>query len=102
MGIPMNEALVAGSLLGQKVIINEMVAYVSFVPEMIQLSDKANMIISFALCGFANIGSTAILIGTIGGMAPNKRSTVAKLAIRAVVAGTLANLLSASIAGMFF
>ncbi|WP_188735174.1 NupC/NupG family nucleoside CNT transporter [Oceanobacillus neutriphilus] len=102
MGIPMNEALVAGSLLGQKVIINEMVAYVAFIPEMASLSDKTNMIVSFALCGFANIGSTAILIGTIGGMAPNKRSTVAKFAIRAVIAGTLANLLSASIAGMFF
>lgn len=102
MGVPMNEALLAGNFLGQKVIINEMVAYVSFVPEMVNMSAKSNMIISFALCGFANIGSTAILIGTIGGIAPNKRSNVAKLTIRAVLAGTLANLLSAAIAGMFF
>lgn len=102
MGVPIQEAQIAGSFLGQKAIINEFVAYVSFAPEMASLSDKTNLIISFALCGFANIGSTAILLGTIGGIAPNKRKTVAQLAIRAVLAGTLANLMSASIAGMFF
>lgn len=102
MGVPIQEAQIAGSFLGQKAIINEFVAYVSFAPEMANLSDKTNLIISFALCGFANIGSTAILLGTIGGIAPNKRKTVAQLAIRAVLAGTLANLMSASIAGMFF
>ncbi|SEQ90889.1 concentrative nucleoside transporter, CNT family [Piscibacillus halophilus] len=102
MGIPWEDALQAGSFIGQKVIVNEMVSYTSFAPEMVNLTDKSNMIISFALCGFANIGSTAILLGTLGGIAPNKRSTVAKYALRAVLAGTLANLLSAAIAGMFF
>jgi len=100
MGVPFDEALVAGSFLGQKAIINEFVAYVSFVPEMANLSDKTNLIISFALCGFANVGSTAILLGTIGEIASNQRNTVAQFALRAVLAGTLANLLSAAIAGM--
>ncbi|MFA1821506.1 NupC/NupG family nucleoside CNT transporter [Virgibacillus oceani] len=102
MGIPWQDAVLAGSFLGQKLVVNEMVAYTAFAPEMVNMTAKSNMIISFSLCGFANIGSTAILLGTLGGIAPPKRSTVAKYAIRAVLAGTLANLMSGAIAGMFF
>lgn len=102
MGVPWEDAIMAGSFLGQKLVVNEMVAYTASAPEMVNMTDKTNMIISFALCGFANIGSTAILLGTLGGIAPKKRSLVAKYALRAVLAGTLANLLSGAIAGMFF
>ena len=62
---------------------------------------KTSTIISFALCGFANFSSIAIMLGTLGGLAPSRRSDIARLGLRAVIAGTLANLLSAAIAGMF-
>ena len=65
------------------------------------LSEKTKAIITFALCGFANFSSIAILIGGIGGMAPNRRGDVARLGLKAVIAGTLANLMSATIAGLF-
>jgi concentrative nucleoside transporter, CNT family len=68
---------------------------------MLRLSEKTKAIITFALCGFANFSSIAILIGGIGGMAPNRRGDVARLGLKAVVAGTLANLMSATIAGLF-
>ena len=66
-----------------------------------ELTDKTKAIITFALCGFANFGSIAVLIGGVGGMAPNRRGDIARLGIRAVIAGSLANLLSATIAGFF-
>ena len=65
------------------------------------LSDKTKAIITFALCGFANLSAIAILIGGIGSMAPNRRSDIARLGMKAVIAGTLANLMSATIAGLF-
>ena len=65
------------------------------------LSEKSKAIITFALCGFANFSSIAILIGGLGGMAPNRRSDVARLGLKAVVAGSLSNLMSATIAGLF-
>lgn len=102
MGVPFEDALLAGSFLGQKFVVNEMVSYVAFVPEMVNMSEKSVMIVSFALCGFANIGSTAILLGSLGGIAPERRPDIASLSIRAVLAGTLANLLSGAVAGMFF
>lgn len=101
IGVPWEEAVGAGSFIGQKLILNEFVAYSNFGPVIGDFSDKAAMIISFALCGFANLSSMAILIGGLGGIAPNKRSTIAQLAVKAVVAGMLASLLSAAIAGMF-
>ena len=67
----------------------------------VQLMDKTKAIITFALCGFANFSSIAILIGGLGGMAPNRRGDIARLGIKAVIAGSLANLLSATIAGLF-
>lgn len=101
IGVPWEEAVRAGSFIGQKLILNEFVAYSNFGPVIGEFSDKTGIIISFALCGFANLSSMGILIGGLGGMAPEKRSLIAGLAVKAVIAGTLASLLSAAIAGMF-
>ena len=101
IGVPWEEAVRAGSFIGQKLILNEFVAYSNFGPVIGEFSDKTGIIISFALCGFANLSSMGILIGGLGGMAPSKRPMIAKLAVKAVVAGMLASLLSAAIAGMF-
>ena len=101
IGVPWDEAVRAGSFIGQKLILNEFVAYSNFGPVIGEFSEKTGIIISFALCGFANLSSMGILIGGLGGMAPDKRSMIAKLAVKAVAAGTLASLLSAAIAGMF-
>ncbi|WP_413362844.1 NupC/NupG family nucleoside CNT transporter [Lysinibacillus sp. 3P01SB] len=101
IGVPWEEAVRAGSFIGQKLILNEFVAYSNFGPVIGDFTEKTGIIISFALCGFANLSSMGILIGGLGGMAPDKRSVIAKLAVKAVLAGTLASLLSAAIAGMF-
>lgn len=101
IGIPWAEAVQAGSYIGQKLVLNEFVAYSSFAPEIANLSPKTVIVVSFALCGFANLSSMAILLGGLGSMAPSRRSDIARLGFRAVAAGALASLLSASIAGMF-
>ena len=106
IGVPWNEAEIAGQMIGIKVAVNEFVGYLEFSkylsPESaVQLSDKTKAIITFALCGFANFSSIAILIGGLGGMAPNRRGDIARLGIKAVIAGSLANLMSATIAGLF-
>lgn len=106
IGVPWEEAHIAGQMIGTKLAINEFVGYLEFSkylsPESaIQLTDKTKAIITFALCGFANFSSIAILIGGLGGMAPNRRGDIAKLGIKAVIAGSLANLMSATIAGLF-
>ena len=106
IGVPWSEAGIAGSLIGQKVVVNEFVAYAEFVkylaPESaVQLSDTTKAIISFALCGFANLGSIAVLMGGLSIIAPSRRKDVAQLGFKAVVAGSLSNLMSAVIAGLF-
>ena len=106
IGVPWEEAHIAGQMIGTKLAINEFVGYLEFSkylsPESaIQLTDKTKAIITFALCGFANFSSIAILIGGLGGMAPNRRGDIARLGIKAVIAGSLANLMSATIAGLF-
>lgn len=101
IGVPWSEAVTAGNFIGQKLVINEFVAYSNFAPVLGDLSDKAVAIISFALCGFANVSSLGILLGGLGNLAPNRRPEIAKLGLRAVLAGALASLLSAAIAGMF-
>ena len=93
-------------MIGQKLVINEFVAYMDFVKYLgpdapVVLADKTKAIITFALCGFANFSSIAVLIGGLGTMAPNRRSDVARLGIKAVIAGSLSNLMSACIAGLF-
>lgn len=106
IGVPWEDAAVAGQMIGLKLAINEFVGYLEFAPYLapeaaVQLTDKTKAIITFALCGFANFTSIAILIGGLGGMAPNRRGDIARLGLRAVLAGSLANLMSATIAGFF-
>ena len=106
LGVPWDEAGVAGQMIGTKLAINEFVGYMEFAPYLtpdapMQLADKTKAIITFALCGFANFSSIAILIGGLGGLAPNRRGDIARLGLKAVIAGSLANLLSATIAGLF-
>jgi CNT family concentrative nucleoside transporter len=101
IGVPWSEAAAAGSFLGQKLILNEFVAFTNFGPEVDSLSDKTVAVVTFALCGFANFGSFAILLGGLAQIAPKRRGSVARLGVRAVLAGTLANLLNAAVAGMF-
>ncbi|BBM63923.1 NupC/NupG family nucleoside CNT transporter [Vibrio alfacsensis] len=110
IGVPWDEAIVAGSFIGQKLVINEFVAYLNFTPYLGEgaqvvaatgevMSEKTTAIISFALCGFANLSSIAILLGGLGSLAPNRRSDIARMGIKAVLAGTLSNLMAATIAG---
>jgi len=101
IGVPEHEMLVAGSFIGQKMILNEFVAFMDFAAVKETISEHSQVIITFALCGFANIGSIAIQIGSIGVMAPERRSDVANLGFKAVLAATLANLMSAALAGIF-
>ncbi|ELR66838.1 Nucleoside permease NupC [Photobacterium marinum] len=101
IGVPASEMLQAGSFIGQKLILNEFVAFLDFVNVKEALTAQSQVIITFALCGFANIGSIAIQIGSIGIMAPERRGDVASLGIKAVLAATLANLMSAALAGIF-
>jgi len=102
IGVPANEMMQAGGFIGQKLILNEFVAFMDFVSVKDQLSAHSQIIITFALCGFANIGSIAIQLGSIGVMAPERSGDVANLGFKAVLAATLANLMSAVLAGIFF
>lgn len=101
IGVPMKESVIAGSLIGQKIILNEFVAFTSLSEIISTLSPKTIAIVTFSLCGFANISSIAILIGGIGGMAPSRKHDIARLGWKAVLGGTLANLLSASNSRIF-
>ncbi len=102
IGVPWDEANTAGSLIGQKLVINEFYAYANFVLIKESLSPHAQLIVTFALCGFANLASIAILLGGLGSIIPARRRDIARLGLRAVIGGTLANLMSASLAGIFF
>lgn len=102
MGVPFSEAQTVGSLMGTKMVLNEFVAYLDLAP-MIKsgvLSHKSVIIASFALCGFANLGSVATQVGGIGELAPNRRKDIAKLGIKALICGTMASYMSATIAGI--
>jgi CNT family concentrative nucleoside transporter len=101
LGVPWNEAAVAGNLIGQKLVLNEFVAFGSFYEDRAQLGEHAQAVVSFALCGFANFSSIAILIGGLGTLAPERRPLIAQLGLRAVLGGFMANLLSAAIASFF-
>jgi CNT family concentrative nucleoside transporter len=102
LGVPWTEANTAGSLIGQKLVINEFYAYANFALIKDTLSAHTQVIVTFALCGFANLSSIAILLGGLGGIVPGRRRDIARLGLRAVIGGTLANLMSASLAGLFF
>ncbi|HGH6024979.1 TPA: NupC/NupG family nucleoside CNT transporter [Vibrio mimicus] len=100
IGIPWHEAITAGSLIGNKVVVNEFVAFIQLIEVKQQLSAHSQAIITFALCGFANISTMAILIGGLGSLVPERRAFISKYGFRAIGAGVLANLMSASIAGV--
>lgn len=100
MGVPFKEAVDVGALMGTKLVFNEFIAYLDLTTIRETLSPKSIIIASFALCGFANLGSIAIQIGGIGELAPNRRKDLAKLGIKALICGTLASYLSACIAGI--
>lgn len=100
IGVPWSEAVQAGSFVGQKVVLNEFVAFSDLGPVVDELSPKTAAITTFAITGFANLGSLGILLGGLGGLAPERRPEIAALGLRAVLAATLANLMSAAIAGI--
>src|SRR5271157_3267837 len=100
IGIPWRDCSAIGSLLGTRMVLNELVAFSMLGPQKAVLDPRSFTIATFALCGFANLSSIGIQLGGIGALAPNKRGELARLGIRAMLAGTMANLMSASIAGM--
>lgn len=100
IGVPWDEAVASGSFVGQKVVVNEFVAFAGFGPEIDTFSPKTAAITSFALTGFANLSSLGILLGGLGGLAPERRPEIAQLGLKAILGGTLANLMSATIAGI--
>ena len=100
MGVPAQDVEVAGALMGKKMVVNEFVTYLDMVKLKETLDPKTIAITSFALCGFANFSSVAIQIGGIGELAPSRRSDLAKLGFKALIAGTLASYLSATLAGL--
>jgi CNT family concentrative nucleoside transporter len=101
LGVPWEEANIAGSFIGQKMVVNEFVAYLDFLKYQQDLSPITQAIVIFALCGFANFSSIAILMGGIGALAPNRRKEIAQLGLKTVLAATLANLMSAALAGFY-
>jgi CNT family concentrative nucleoside transporter len=100
IGIPWHDCQTIGNLLGTRMALNELVAFSMLGPQRAVLDPRSFTIATFALCGFANLSSIGIQIGGIGALAPNKRGELARLGVRAMLAGTMANLMSASIAGM--
>jgi len=100
IGIPWKDCPIIGNLLGTRMVLNELVAFSQLGPQRAMLDPRSFTIATFALCGFANLSSIGIQIGGIGALAPNKKGELARLGVRAMLAGTMANLMSASIAGM--
>jgi CNT family concentrative nucleoside transporter len=100
IGIPWKDCPTIGNLLGLRMVTNELIAFQRLGPMKAQLDFRSFTIATFALCGFANFGSIGIQIGGIGALAPNKKHELARLGIRAMLAGTMANLMSASIVGI--
>src|ERR1700756_1505512 len=102
IGIPWHDCPIIGNLLGTRMVLNELVAFSMLGPQKGSLDPRSFTIATFALCGFANLSSIGIQIGGIGALAPNRKGDLARLGIRAMLAGTMANLMSASIAGMLY
>ncbi len=101
IGVPWHEAGTAGGLFGTKLVLNEFVAFIDLGKmDATALSERSRAIVTFALCGFANFSSIAIQMAVTGGLAPNQRPVIARLGIRALLAGSLANLMSAALAGL--
>ncbi len=101
IGVPWHDAHVIGNLLGTRMALNEVVAYIALGTQKAMLAPRSFTIATFALCGFANLGSIGMQIGGIGALVPERRNDLARLGVRAMLAGTMANLISAAIAGIF-
>ena len=101
IGVPWHDCGAIGNLLGTRMALNEVIAYIALGAQKAALAPRSFIIATFALCGFANLGSIGMQIGGIGALVPERRNELAKLGVRAMLAGTMANLISASIAGMF-
>jgi len=101
IGVPWHDCMAIGNLLGTRMALNEVIAYIALGAQKATLAPRSFTIATFALCGFANLGSIGMQIGGIGALVPERRNDLAKLGVRAMLAGTMANLISASIAGMF-
>lgn len=102
LSVPWEEARAAGAILGEKIVINEFVAYLSLSEQLEAFSPRTQAIVTVALCGFANFSSIGILLGGLGGLMPDRIGEIARFGLRAVLAATLANLMSAAIAGLLF
>jgi CNT family concentrative nucleoside transporter len=103
MGIPWSEALTAGSLLGTKTVLNELMAYLDLAALPTDaLGERSRLILTYALCGFANFGSLGIMLGGLGAMAPERRGEIVDLGMKSIVAGTLATLLTGTVAGLLW
>jgi CNT family concentrative nucleoside transporter len=102
LSIPWSEAQAAGAILGEKIILNEFVAYLSLTGAEGEFSPRSLAVLTFALCGFANLSSVGILLGGLGSLIPDRMGEIARFGLRAVAAGTLTNLMSAAIAGILF
>ncbi len=100
LNVPWSEAQQAGAIFGEKIVLNEFIAYISLVDVQEQLSERTVVILTFALCGFANFSSIAILLGGLGALIPDRMSEMAKMGIKAVFAASLANLMNAALAGI--
>jgi len=100
IGVPWQDATLVGSFIGEKIVINEFVAYVDMSQHLGELTQKSQLIATYALCGFANFSSIAIQIGGIGGLAPSRRQDLARFGLRAVLGGSLATFMTATIAGV--
>ncbi|MEJ2604380.1 MAG: nucleoside transporter C-terminal domain-containing protein, partial [Gammaproteobacteria bacterium] len=100
LSVPWEEAQVAGALFGEKLILNEFVAFLHYRDLVESLSPRAQAVITFSLCGFANLSSIAILLGGLGSLVPEKRDLIARFGLRAVAAGSLSNLMSAALASL--
>jgi CNT family concentrative nucleoside transporter len=101
IGVPWHDCGAIGNLLGTRMALNEVIAYIALGAQKAALAPRSFIIATFALCGFANLGSIGMQIGGIGALVPERRNDLARLGVRAMLAGTMANLISASIAGMF-
>jgi CNT family concentrative nucleoside transporter len=101
IGVPWHDCGAIGNLLGTRMALNEVIAYIQLGAQKAALAPRSFTIATFALCGFANLGSIGMQIGGIGALVPERRNDLARLGVRAMLAGTMANLISASIAGMF-
>ena len=100
LSVPWHEAQAAGSLFGEKLILNEFVAFNNMNDYLLGMSERTRAIVTFSLCGFANLSSIAILLGGLGVLAPEKKELIARFGLRAVAAGSLSNLMSAALAGL--